>query len=112
MHHGDLLTPLPSMQYDLIVSNPPYVDAKDMSRPATEFSHDPQMGLAAGKDGLDIVARLLREAKQYLKPDGILVIEVGNSMEAVDRRFPGLELTWLDFEYGGDGVFLVNAHAL
>jgi len=112
LHHGDLLTPLPSMQYDLIVSNPPYVDAKDMSRLATEFSHEPKMGLAAGKDGLDIVARLLREAKQYLKPDGILVIEVGNSMEAVDRRFPGLELTWLDFEFGGDGVFLVNAHAL
>lgn len=112
LHQGDLFAPLPQRQYDLIVSNPPYVDAEDMNSLASEFSHEPQMGLAAGKDGLDIVARMLREAKQYLKPDGVLIVEVGNSMEACDRRFAALDLTWLAFEFGGDGVFLVSAHSL
>ena len=112
LYQSDLLSRLPQRQYDLIVSNPPYVDAEDMGNLATEFGHEPQMGLAAGSDGLDIVARLLRDAKQYLKPDGILIIEVGNSMEAVDRRFTKLDLTWLEFEYGGEGVFLISARAL
>ena len=112
LYQSDLLAQLPPRQYDLIVSNPPYVDAEDMGNLAGEFSHEPQMGLAAGRDGLDIVARLLRDSKQYLKPDGILVIEVGNSMEAVDRRFARLDLTWLEFEYGGEGVFLISARAL
>ncbi len=112
LHQGDLLTHLPPRQYDLIVSNPPYVDAEDMGSLAPEFGHEPPMGLAAGKDGLDIVARILRDSKQYLKPDGVLIVEVGNSMQAVDRRFASLDLTWLDFEFGGDGVFLVNACSL
>lgn len=113
LYKTDLFQSLPAeSKYDLIVSNPPYVDAEDMSQLATEFSHEPQLGLAAGNDGLDIVARLLRDAKRYLKPDGVLIVEVGNSRAAVERRFPEVDLLWLDFEYGGDGVFLVNADAL
>lgn len=112
LHQGDLFTPLPEHTYDLIVSNPPYVDAEDMNCLAVEFSHEPQMGLAAGADGLDIVEKLLDSAKRFLKPDGILIVEVGNSKDAVDRRFSSLEIVWLDFEHGGDGVFLVNSHAL
>lgn len=112
LHNSDLFQSLPPKKYDLIVSNPPYVDALDMNQLAAEFSHEPQMGLAAGEDGLDIVARLLSEAGNCLKPDGVLIVEVGNSREAVDRRFPNVDLVWLDFEFGGDGVFLVNAAAL
>jgi len=112
LHHGDLFAPLPARTYDLIVSNPPYVDAEDMNSLAVEFSHEPQMGLAAGVDGLDIVQQLLSGAKKFLKPDGILIVEVGNSKDAVDRRFSDLEIIWLDFENGGDGVFMVNSHAL
>ena len=70
------------------------------------------MGLEAGEDGLDIVERMLSDAKKYLAPDGVMIVEVGNSKQAVDSRFPELDLIWLDFEYGGDGVFLVNAQAL
>lgn len=112
LYHGDLFSPLPAKRYDLIVSNPPYVDALDMGSLAPEFGHEPEMGLAAGHDGLDIVARMLRDAKRYLKPEGILIVEVGNSKEAVDRRFSELNLMWLDFEYGGDGVFLITAESL
>ncbi len=113
LHKSDLFQSVPSnRKYDLIVSNPPYVDAEDMNQLAIEFSHEPQMGLVAGHDGLDIVARLLRDANKYLKPDGILVVEVGNSKEAVNHRFPKVDLLWLDFEFGGDGVFLVNGAAL
>lgn len=113
LHSGDLFTPLaPQHQYDLIVSNPPYVDAKDMQDLDAEFSHEPQMGLAAGRDGLDIVARMLKQAGKYLKPGGVLFVEVGNSKEAVEQRFNHLDLIWIEFEFGGDGVFMVNAAAL
>lgn len=113
LHAGDLFAPIQeSRQYDLIVSNPPYVDAQDMHQLASEFGHEPVMGLEAGDDGLDIVERMLSDAKKYLAPDGVMIVEVGNSKQAVDSRFPELDLIWLDFEYGGDGVFLVNAQAL
>ncbi len=110
---GDLFTPLTTKEkYDLIVSNPPYVDASDMRKIAPEFIHEPRMGLAAGDDGLDIVDKILAHAKDYLVTDGVLIVEVGNSKEAVDKRFGHLDLVWLDFAYGGDGVFLINAASL
>ena len=113
LYCGDLFAPLQAeQQYDLIVTNPPYVDAQDMSLLAAEFSHEPQLGLAAGANGLDIVDRLLREASAYLKPEGVLIVEVGNSKEAVEQCFSELDLIWLDFEFGGEGVFLINADGL
>ena len=113
LHQGDLFEPIEALhQYDLIVSNPPYVDAKDMHTLDKEFAHEPQMGLAAGPDGLDIVARMLKLAKNYLSEEGVLIVEVGNSQRAVEKRFAKLDLQWLDFEYGGDGVFLVRSSSL
>lgn len=95
-------------QYDIIVTNPPYVDAQDMALISKETEHEPQIGLASGKDGLDFAKRLLAEYKKYLKPNGILVVEVGNSQEALIEQYPDLPFVWVDFERGGDGVFVLN----
>lgn len=102
----------PNKQYDLIISNPPYVDLPDMQALGEEFKREPALGLAAGLDGLDIVRRIFAEATDYLTPAGILVCEVGNSAEALEQAFPGLPLLWLEFEFGGEGIFLLTAHDL
>lgn len=113
LFQGDLFTAVPEdSRYDLIVSNPPYVDLQDMRSLAAEFKHEPQMGLAAGNDGLDIVDRMLSEAKKVLSPAGVMIVEVGNSQPAVEKRFADLDLMWFEFEYGGEGVFLVTADSL
>ncbi|MFK8068920.1 MAG: 50S ribosomal protein L3 N(5)-glutamine methyltransferase [Gammaproteobacteria bacterium] len=96
-------------KYDLIVSNPPYVSAEDVAALPDEYHHEPVSGLEGGGDGLDIVRRIMAEARQYLTDDGLLIVEVGLMQEAMDASFPALPITWLDFEQGGEGVFLIYA---
>lgn len=98
--------------YDLIVSNPPYVDANDFKEMPEEFSKEPELGLVSGEDGLNFVRKLLSQASKFLKADGLLVVEVGNSWEALEKAYPELPFTWIEFEFGGHGVFVMQASEL
>ena len=109
---GDLFAPVAGRRYDLIVSNPPYVDATDMRELPPEYLHEPRMALAAGEDGLNIVRRILREAADYLEEDGVLIVEVGNSEAHVQAAWPEVPFTWLHFEHSEDGVFLISREEL
>lgn len=109
---SDLFAALGGSTYDLIVANPPYVDARDMRDRPAEFRHEPELGLASGFDGLDATRVILKEASRFLNETGILVCEVGNSRDALDDAFPGIPFVWLEFEHGGDGVFLLSKQDL
>ncbi|MCY1277682.1 50S ribosomal protein L3 glutamine methyltransferase [compost metagenome] len=106
---GDGFAGLPGQRFDLIVSNPPYVDAEDFADMPAEYHHEPELGLACGDDGLDLVRRMLAEAADHLTEKGILIVEVGNSQVHVEALYPEVDFTWLEFEHGGHGVFLLAA---
>ena len=106
---GDGFDGLPGQRFDLIVSNPPYVDAEDFADMPAEYQHEPELGLACGDDGLDLVRRMLAEAADHLSEQGLLIVEVGNSQVHVEALYPEVDFTWLEFEQGGHGVFLLAA---
>ncbi len=106
---GDGFDGLPKQRFDLIVSNPPYVDAEDFADMPAEFQHEPALGLACGDDGLNLVRRILAEAADHLTETGTLIVEVGNSQVHVEALYPEVDFTWLEFTDGGHGVFLLAA---
>ncbi|MFI3218410.1 MAG: 50S ribosomal protein L3 N(5)-glutamine methyltransferase [Methylococcales bacterium] len=109
LYQSDLFQQLPAARYDIIVSNPPYVSTLEWTNLPDEFHAEPAMGFKGGESGLDLVLRILVDAADYLAEQGILVVEVGSSAETLQSIFPDVPFYWLDFDRGGDGVFLLTA---
>ncbi len=109
---SDLFAALSTRKYDIIISNPPYVDEDEMADLPEEYRHEPVLALASGTDGLELTIKLLREAANYLNPQGLLIVEVGYSWPTLAEKYPNTPFTWLEFEHGGEGVFLLTANDL
>jgi ribosomal protein L3 glutamine methyltransferase len=112
IRQSDLFAALREERYDLILSNPPYVDAADLAGMPAEYHHEPARALGSGADGLDLTRRILRSAAAFLRDDGILIVEVGNSGPALEEAYPQVPFTWIEFEHGGEGVFTLTAREL
>ena len=106
--HSDLWSALEQQKYDLIVSNPPYVGADEMATLPAEYRHEPHSALEAADNGLALVEKILVRAAEFLTPEGLIFVEVGNSDLNVMEKWPDIEFMWLDFDYGGHGVFCLN----
>ncbi|MDR8398634.1 MULTISPECIES: 50S ribosomal protein L3 N(5)-glutamine methyltransferase [Paraburkholderia] len=109
LFEGDLYAPLAERRYDVIITNPPYVNAASMQELPAEYRHEPDMALAGGADGMDIVRRIIADARNWLTDDGVLVVEIGNERQHVEAAFGGLDLVWLSTSAGDDNVFLIQA---
>jgi ribosomal protein L3 glutamine methyltransferase len=109
---GDLFAPVKRVRYDLIISNPPYVDAEGMAALPPECRHEPALALDGGRDGIDIIARILKDAGRHLSDDGGLLCEVGRDREVLEARYPQLPFLWLDTEESSGEVFWLTADAL
>ena len=106
---SDLFSALGGSRYDIIVCNPPYVTDGEMAALPAEYRHEPSLALVAGATGLDVVDRILLNAHKHLTPHGIMVVEVGNGRAALDAKYPSTPFIWLDFEHGGEGVFVITS---
>ena len=109
---SDLFENVPNHGYDLIVSNPPYISEQEMTELSDELKVEPALGLVAGEQGLDVVIPMLKQAREFLSDNGVLIVEVGYSWPALEAALPNVPFVWLDFEYGGDGVFMLTAEQL
>lgn len=112
LHQGDLFTPLVGRTYDLIVSNPPYVDAPSVAALPPEYLHEPKLALGSGQDGLDATRAILRDAARHLNPGGLLAVEIGHNRYALEAAFPDLDFMWPEIEGGEDTVFLLTREQL
>ena len=106
---SDAFSQLTGKRYDLIISNPPYVDVESVAALPPEYLHEPEMALGSGEDGLDFTHIILREAKKHLTPNGLLIVEIGHNREVLEAAYPTLPFTWLDTTAGDEYVFLLNA---
>jgi len=110
--HSDAFAGLAGRRYDLIISNPPYVDAPSVAALPPEYLHEPEMALGSGADGLDFTRVILAEAKQHLSDDGLLIVEIGHNRDVLEAAFPTLPFTWLDTAAGDQYVFMLRAEDL
>ncbi|WP_031363994.1 50S ribosomal protein L3 N(5)-glutamine methyltransferase [Caballeronia sordidicola] len=109
LYEGDLFAPLPVGRYEVIITNPPYVNALAMQTLPAEYRHEPELALAGGANGMDIVKRIVGEARKWLTEDGVLVVEIGNERANVEATLGGLDIVWLSTSAGDDNVFLIQA---
>jgi ribosomal protein L3 glutamine methyltransferase len=106
---SDAFTKLAGRKFDLIISNPPYVNAKSVAALPPEYLHEPELALGSGEDGLDFTRIILREAKKHLSDNGILIVEIGHNRDDLETAYPTLPFTWLDTTAGDEFVFLLHA---